>query len=154
MAFFFDKQDPGVTYGSVMRNTVKQRGLGGFYRGLSSMVYFAAPKAAIRFGAFEFCSGLLSTADGGDKYGLGPVRWLLSLLLLLLSLPFLRSRVVVVDGCFRRVSWHVVVAVIGGGGTLTDDHGQHGQQCNAPCLLLFCHYLDHPLPPCRVRFTG
>lgn len=62
-----------MTYGSVMRNTVKQRGPMGFYRGLSSMVYFAAPKAAIRFGGFEFCSSLLSTADGGDKYGLGAV---------------------------------------------------------------------------------
>lgn len=67
------RQDPNVTYGSVMRNTVKNTGMTGFYRGLSSMVYFAAPKAAIRFGAFEFCSGLLSTADGGDKYGLGAV---------------------------------------------------------------------------------
>ena len=38
------------------------------------MVYFAAPKAAIRFGSFEFFSGLLSTRDGGDKYGLGGVR--------------------------------------------------------------------------------
>lgn len=70
----YRQQDPGTTYGSVMRNTVKQRGVFGFYRGLSSMVYFAAPKAAIRFGGFEFCSGLLSTADGGDKYGLGAVR--------------------------------------------------------------------------------
>lgn len=68
------QQEAGVTYGSVMRNTLKTRGVTGFYRGLSSMVYFAAPKAAIRFGAFEFCSGLLSNPDGSDKYGLGSVR--------------------------------------------------------------------------------
>ncbi|CAM9113322.1 unnamed protein product, partial [Ectocarpus sp. 6 AP-2014] len=67
-------KDPNVTYGSVMRNTVKNTGFSGFYRGLSSMVYFAAPKAAIRFGAFEFCSGLLSTPEGGDKYGLGAAK--------------------------------------------------------------------------------
>lgn len=62
-----------MTYGSVMRNTIKNQGALGFYRGLSSMVYFAAPKAAIRFGAFEFCSGLLSNPDGTDKFGLGAV---------------------------------------------------------------------------------
>eukprot|EP00903_Cladosiphon_okamuranus_P021481 g19747.t1 len=67
-------KEAGVTYGSVIRDTMKTRGMFGFYRGLSSMVYFAAPKAAIRFGAFEFCSGLLSTPDGGDKYGLGPAK--------------------------------------------------------------------------------
>ncbi|CAM9727523.1 unnamed protein product [Hapterophycus canaliculatus] len=67
-------KEKGVTYGSVMRNTVKNQGALGFYRGLSSMVYFAAPKAAIRFGAFEFCSGLLSNADGTDKYGLGAAK--------------------------------------------------------------------------------
>ena len=55
------------------KSTIASRGMFGFYRGLSSMVYFAAPKASIRFGAFEFCSGLLTNADGGDKYGLGPV---------------------------------------------------------------------------------
>lgn len=63
-----------MTYGKVAGDTYNQRGFFGFYRGLSSMVYFAAPKAAIRFGSFEFCSSLLSTPDGGDKYGLGSVR--------------------------------------------------------------------------------
>lgn len=62
-----------MTYGSVAKSTIANRGVFGFYRGLSSMVYFAAPKASIRFGAFEFCSGLLTNKDGGDKYGLGPV---------------------------------------------------------------------------------
>ena len=42
-----------------------------FVTGLSSMLYFAGPKAAIRFGAFEFFNGLLSDEKGGDKYGLG-----------------------------------------------------------------------------------
>ncbi len=69
-----------MTYGSVIRNTIKQQGPLGFYRGLSSMVYFAAPKASIRFGGFEFCSSLLSTPEGGDKYGLGPVSACLLLL--------------------------------------------------------------------------
>ncbi|CAM9970597.1 unnamed protein product, partial [Laminaria digitata] len=66
--------DPSVTYGSVAKSTIASRGMFGFYRGLSSMVYFAAPKASIRFGAFEFCSGLLTNADGSDKYGLGPMK--------------------------------------------------------------------------------
>lgn len=35
------------------------------------MVYFAAPKAAIRFSGFEACSGLLTGPNGSDKYGLG-----------------------------------------------------------------------------------
>ena len=34
------------------------------YRGLESMVYFATPKAAIRFSAFESASGALQTKDG------------------------------------------------------------------------------------------
>ncbi|CAM9332513.1 unnamed protein product [Choristocarpus tenellus] len=64
-------KDPMATYKLVASNTLKSSGVSGFYRGLSSMVYFAAPKAAIRFGSFEACSSLLSTPDGGDKYGLG-----------------------------------------------------------------------------------
>lgn len=38
------------------------------------MVYFAAPKAAIRFGSFETCSGLLSGPNGEDKFGLGKAK--------------------------------------------------------------------------------
>ena len=38
------------------------------------MLYFAGPKAAIRFGGFEFFSGLLTDEKGGDKYGLGQAR--------------------------------------------------------------------------------
>ncbi len=46
----------------------------GFYRGLPSMVYFAAPKAAIRFSGFEACSGLLTDTNGNDKYNLGSAK--------------------------------------------------------------------------------
>lgn len=38
------------------------------------MVYFAAPKAAIRFSGFEACSGLLTDKDGNDKYNLGSAK--------------------------------------------------------------------------------
>lgn len=72
-----------MTYAAVARDTLGARGPFGFYRGLSSMVYFAAPKAAIRFGAFEFCSGLLTNEDGSDKYGLGPVSVTLTLTIVL-----------------------------------------------------------------------
>jgi solute carrier family 25 citrate transporter 1 len=58
----------GGTMG-VIRNTMKTSGPLGFYRGLSSMVYFATPKAAIRFSAFEKCSGLLTGSDGKPMLG-------------------------------------------------------------------------------------
>jgi len=60
-----------VTAGNVMSTTYASGGILGFYRGLSSMVYFAAPKAAIRFAAFEKCSGMLTGPHGEDKYNLG-----------------------------------------------------------------------------------
>eukprot|EP00966_Prymnesium_polylepis_P271008 6260938-Prymnesium_polylepis.2 len=40
----------------VIRDTMRTSGPLGFYRGLSSMVYFATPKAAIRFSSFEVCA--------------------------------------------------------------------------------------------------
>ena len=58
----------GGTLG-VIKNTMKTSGPLGFYRGLSSMVYFATPKAAIRFSAFEKCSGLLTGSDGKPMLG-------------------------------------------------------------------------------------
>jgi solute carrier family 25 citrate transporter 1 len=58
----------GGTMG-VIRNTMKTSGPLGFYRGLSSMVYFATPKAAIRFSAFEKCSGVLTGSDGKPMFG-------------------------------------------------------------------------------------
>jgi solute carrier family 25 citrate transporter 1 len=33
-----------LTVSQVIKNTMADRGIGGFYRGLSSMLYFAAPK--------------------------------------------------------------------------------------------------------------
>lgn len=58
----------GGTMG-VIKNTMKTSGPLGFYRGLSSMVYFATPKAAIRFSAFEKCSSLLTGSDGKPMFG-------------------------------------------------------------------------------------
>lgn len=58
----------------IIKTTYQSNGLFGFYRGLPSMVYFAAPKAAIRFSGFEFFSGLLTDNDGGDKYQLGKAK--------------------------------------------------------------------------------
>jgi len=54
---------------AVVRNTLANEGVLGFYRGLSSMVYFATPKAAIRFSAFEAASGALVTGDGKPMFG-------------------------------------------------------------------------------------
>jgi len=56
---------------TIMKETMAASGPMGFYRGLPSMVYFAGPKAAIRFFSFEFISGILSKGDSGDPYGLG-----------------------------------------------------------------------------------
>mmetsp|Transcript_24057 Transcript_24057/g.39799 ORF Transcript_24057/g.39799 Transcript_24057/m.39799 type:complete len:292 (-) Transcript_24057:98-973(-) len=63
-----------ITVGGIIRTTFQDAGPGGFYRGLSSMVYFAAPKAAIRFASFETCSALLTGPSGEDKYGLGKAK--------------------------------------------------------------------------------
>ena len=54
---------------AVVRNTMKTSGPLGFYRGLSSMVYFATPKAAIRFSAFEQASNMLQTSEGKPMFG-------------------------------------------------------------------------------------
>ena len=55
----------------VIKTTWNEAGYFGFYRGLPSMVYFAAPKASIRFASFETVSGLLTGPNGEDKFGLG-----------------------------------------------------------------------------------
>jgi solute carrier family 25 citrate transporter 1 len=60
-----------TSIGGIVKKTIQESGFGGLYRGLPSMVWFAAPKASIRFGAFEMVSGMLKTEDGRDKYGLG-----------------------------------------------------------------------------------
>jgi len=56
----------------IFNSTMKERGFFGFYRGLSSMLYFAAPKAAIRFGSFEQFSTVLGPGKvNGFLAGLG-----------------------------------------------------------------------------------
>ena len=67
-----------MTIGDVISNTHKNHGIAGFYRGLPSMLVFATPKAAIRFGSFEFFNGMLSNPDGTDKYGLGSTKGFLA----------------------------------------------------------------------------
>jgi len=54
---------------AVVRNTMRSHGPLGFYRGLSSMVYFATPKAALRFSAFEAASNALTGSDGKPMFG-------------------------------------------------------------------------------------
>lgn len=64
-----------ATVSQVIKQTWNQGGYLGFYRGLPSMVYFAAPKAAIRFSSFETASSLLSGPTGKeDKYNLGSAK--------------------------------------------------------------------------------
>jgi len=63
-----------VSIAGVVQGTMRSSGPFGFYRGLSSMLYFATPKAAIRFGAFETFSGFLVDQEGRDKYGLGKAK--------------------------------------------------------------------------------
>lgn len=63
-----------VSVGDIMKTTYSSAGMLGFYRGLPSMVYFAAPKASIRFAGFEAFSGLLTGSDGSDIYGLGKAK--------------------------------------------------------------------------------
>ena len=53
----------------VVSSTLRQRGLLGLYKGLDTMVYFATPKAAIRFSAFEFASGKLRNEEGKPMFG-------------------------------------------------------------------------------------
>jgi solute carrier family 25 (mitochondrial citrate transporter), member 1 len=60
-----------VTSRNIISSTYSSGGILGFYRGLSSMVYFAAPKAAIRFSAFETCTSMLTGPNGEDKFNLG-----------------------------------------------------------------------------------
>ena len=63
-----------LSVGNIVKQTYQNNGFLGFYRGLPSMVYFAAPKAAIRFASFETCSGLLTGPNGEDKFGLGSAK--------------------------------------------------------------------------------
>jgi len=47
----------------VVKKTVAERGFFGLYRGLSPLLYFSIPKAAIRFSAFEFFKGKMQGKD-------------------------------------------------------------------------------------------
>jgi len=53
----------------VVKSTIRSRGFLGLYKGLDSMVYFATPKAAIRFSAFEGASNSMRSADGSPMFG-------------------------------------------------------------------------------------
>jgi len=53
----------------VVKDTLRARGPFGLYKGLDSMVYFATPKAAIRFTGFEAASGAMRGADGTPLFG-------------------------------------------------------------------------------------
>lgn len=51
----------------VIRNTLKDKGPFGMYRGLSSMVWFAGPKAGVRFTGFEYVNSSLPSELGAFK---------------------------------------------------------------------------------------
>ncbi|XP_012517061.1 PREDICTED: tricarboxylate transport protein, mitochondrial isoform X1 [Propithecus coquereli] len=50
--------------GDCVRQTVRSHGVLGLYRGLSSLLYGSIPKAAVRFGMFEFLSNHMRDAQG------------------------------------------------------------------------------------------
>ncbi|GCB63339.1 hypothetical protein scyTo_0011605, partial [Scyliorhinus torazame] len=50
--------------GDCVRQTVQGHGIKGLYRGLSSLLYGSIPKAAVRFGTFEFLSNQIRDAQG------------------------------------------------------------------------------------------
>uniref|UniRef100_A0AAR2LPY6 Uncharacterized protein n=1 Tax=Pygocentrus nattereri TaxID=42514 RepID=A0AAR2LPY6_PYGNA len=47
-----------------VKQTVQSHGVKGLYRGLSSLLYGSIPKAAVRFGVFEFLSNKMRDEDG------------------------------------------------------------------------------------------
>ncbi|XP_023580826.1 tricarboxylate transport protein, mitochondrial isoform X2 [Trichechus manatus latirostris] len=50
--------------GDCVRQTVRSHGVLGLYRGLSSLLYGSIPKAAVRFGMFEFLSNHMRDPQG------------------------------------------------------------------------------------------
>ncbi|XP_009279258.1 PREDICTED: tricarboxylate transport protein, mitochondrial [Aptenodytes forsteri] len=50
--------------GDCVKQTVHDHGIRGLYRGLSSLVYGSIPKAAVRFGMFEFLSNQMRDEQG------------------------------------------------------------------------------------------
>lgn len=63
-----------ISVAEIIKQTYSTNGFLGFYRGLPSMIYFAAPKASIRFASFETCSGILTGPHGEDKFNLGSAK--------------------------------------------------------------------------------
>lgn len=63
--------DKKLGIGQIVQTTLKDHGVRGMYRGMSSMLYFAIPKAAFRFTAFDFFNrNLKDTAvDRGSLRG-------------------------------------------------------------------------------------
>ena len=57
------------TVAEVVKDTLRTRGPFGLYKGLDSMVYFATPKAAIRFSGFEAASTAMRGSDGTPMFG-------------------------------------------------------------------------------------
>ncbi|ELW64722.1 Clathrin heavy chain 2 [Tupaia chinensis] len=53
-----------LTFGDCVQQTVRSHGVLGLYRGLSSLLYGSIPKAAVRFGMFEFLSNHMRDAQG------------------------------------------------------------------------------------------
>ncbi|XP_014162662.1 tricarboxylate transport protein, mitochondrial [Geospiza fortis] len=50
--------------GDCVKQTVRDHGVRGLYRGLSSLLYGSIPKAAVRFGTFEFLSNQMREEQG------------------------------------------------------------------------------------------
>lgn len=50
--------------GHCVKLTVRDHGIRGLYRGLSSLLYGSIPKSAVRFGTFEFLSNYARSASG------------------------------------------------------------------------------------------
>ncbi|XP_054144725.1 tricarboxylate transport protein, mitochondrial [Melozone crissalis] len=50
--------------GDCVKQTVRDHGVRGLYRGLSSLLYGSIPKAAVRFGTFEFLSNRMRDEQG------------------------------------------------------------------------------------------
>jgi len=113
-----------VTARQIITNTYQTAGMAGFYRGLPSMVYFAAPKAAIRFSGFEACSGALNGPNNSDKYGLGAARGFIAglgagtLEAIFVTTPQETIKVRLIDDAFRpeskyRSFFHGVKSIVG-----------------------------------------
>jgi len=115
-----------VSARQIVTSTYQNAGFSGFYRGLPSMVYFAAPKAALRFSGFEACSGLLTGPDGkSDRYGLGVAKGFIAglgagtLEAIFVTTPQETIKVRLIDDAFRTTGskyksfFHGVKTIVG-----------------------------------------